>query len=140
MHKVEFRVLRNQYSVAVVAPHVEGTSLIELIEAFENKQGWGPAENSYDGIRVDRGFRRIMRQHYLGELDYSSDDKGPRTALLACQCMEIYCWPLLCAVDVDKSTVTWRQFEQPFRDERNYSAFGPFCFDCDGYHAAIGAI
>jgi hypothetical protein len=36
--------------------------------------------------------------------------------------------------------VTWTSFRQPYRSDRDYSAFGPFTFRRHDYEAAITAI
>jgi len=44
---------------------------------------------------------------------------------------------LLAAITTDYETLTWSQFEQPHRPERDYSAFGPFTFDWQDYKDAL---
>jgi hypothetical protein len=40
-------------------------------------------------------------------------------------------------VIVDETTVTWTEFEQPYRPGRDYTSFGPFVFSRTDYEAAI---
>jgi hypothetical protein len=43
-------------------------------------------------------------------------------------------------ITVDGDRVTWSQFEQPYRHERDYSAFGPFEFERRQYEEALAAL
>jgi hypothetical protein len=69
-----------------------------------------------------------------------------RVVLYVCGgCGEEGCWPLLTDVSVDASTVTWRNFQQPYRSETSVaghwdlSRLGPFVFDRAAYEAELDA-
>jgi hypothetical protein len=58
-------------------------------------------------------------------------------ALLACDCGDWGCWPLMARITVTERSVTWDAFEQPHRSTRDYTGFGPFRFDRRRYDAAL---
>jgi hypothetical protein len=57
--------------------------------------------------------------------------------LLGCNCSVADCWPLLATISLADGLVVWNQFRQPFRQEQDYSAFGPFVFDHNQYVNAV---
>ncbi len=57
--------------------------------------------------------------------------------LLGCACGEVGCWPLIASVSQRDDRVVWDEFMQPFRRDRDYSAFGPFLFSRAQYQDAV---
>jgi hypothetical protein len=57
--------------------------------------------------------------------------------LLGCTCGEVGCWPLIASVYQKDDTIRWDGFVQPYRRERDYSAFGPFTFSLAQYEDAV---
>ena len=47
------------------------------------------------------------------------------------------CWPLEAAIVVSDGVVTWTDFRQPHRQDRDYRALGPFVFDRPQYEEAV---
>ncbi|MEU7597086.1 hypothetical protein AB0B79_29265 [Streptomyces sp. NPDC039022] len=70
----------------------------------------------------------------------STGAMGDKRPLLGCECGELGCWPLMARVTVTADLVTWGGFEQPYRMERNYTAFGPLQFDRRQYDNALRAL
>lgn len=112
---------------------VNGAPLTTLIHAFENSHDLGPAD-AYGGL-VPSFFRfGPLDEHYLGR---SKHRPGAKVPLLGCECGEWGCWPLLAHVKTTSTAVEWSQFQQPFRNDRDYSEFGPFVFSKRAYEDAL---
>ena len=60
--------------------------------------------------------------------------------LLGCDCGEAGCWPLEDRIVRSDRQITWEQFKQPFRPERDYSSFGPFRFDIEQYRGSLAEL
>ena len=61
-------------------------------------------------------------------------------SVLGCNCGEVGCWRLRCRSDADGQRITWHDFLQPHRPDRDYSGFGPFRFDSTQYMSAISLL
>lgn len=110
-----------------VTPTVDGVSLTDLVEAYE-------ADQRFDVVGGYGGLVPAWSRTGLGE------HLGPgRTSLLACECGEVGCWPLQATIAVDGDVVTWSDYEQPHRPDRDYTGFGPHRFDLAQYEAAVAA-
>ncbi|HVK26188.1 MAG TPA: hypothetical protein VM677_32930 [Actinokineospora sp.] len=117
-----------------VVPRVDGMPLTELIDRFEIGAQMMPAGNAYGGL-IPLFFRfGPMNQHFHGR---STGAMGPKTPVLGCECGEWGCWPLMAHIIVTDELVTWDCFEQPHRDTRDYTGFGPFRFDRHHYDRAL---
>ncbi|MGW7661186.1 hypothetical protein [Streptomyces sp. NPDC054756] len=118
----------------VVVPHIDGTPLTELIDGFELAGGMKPAGDAYGGL-IPEFFRfGPMEEHFLGR---STSASGAKTPVLACECGEWGCWPLLARMTPAADLVVWDAFEQPHRPSRDYEAFGPFRFARASYEDAL---
>lgn len=119
----------------LVEPFVDGQSLVELVAAFEEGQRFQPS-GGYAGLVLSNFRFGELRQYLVGEQE---SWPGSRVPLLGCDCGEWGCWPLVATVTVQGDLVTWTDFEQPHRKERDYSGFGPYTFDARQYRAAVEA-
>jgi hypothetical protein len=117
-----------------VVPSVDGRPLVELIAAFEVRQGWAPA-GGYGGL-----FPGVFRLGPAVAYWLGTHPGGSRVIALGCECGELACWPLAVEVMTTAETVAWQNFEQPNRPERDYSGFGPFVFDREQYENAVATV
>ncbi|MFE9581188.1 hypothetical protein ACFYO1_32775 [Nocardia sp. NPDC006044] len=117
-----------------VMPRVDGVPLTDLIDRFEIEAGMQPAGGAYGGLIPTYLGDNQIDDHYRGKTAIATRSKIP---LLACECGEWVCWPLLAEIVVADDVVTWDKFEQPYRPQRDYSAFGPFRFDRRQYDDAL---
>lgn len=133
MNEVRFLVdEREDLDAHEVVPVIDGDLLTDLIEAFERAAGMEPT-GGYGGLIP--AFFDPLDQHFHGVR--SGVRPGAKTPLLACDCGEWGCWPLMARITVTDRSVTWDSFEQPHRSTRDYSGFGPFRFDRRRYDAAL---
>jgi hypothetical protein len=121
----------------VVTPVIDGRPLDDMIEDFENNNGFNDPAGGYGGI-IPSFFRfGPLDLHFLGTSPHRATEE---TIVLGCQCGEVGCWPLECEIKVDGDLVTWRGFRQPYRTERDYSQFGPFVFALGQYQEELGKL
>lgn len=119
-----------------VEPEVDGVLLstlaarYEKAHAFDRPGGYGP-------MAAGIAWSGDLDRYLFGE---QLPDDETKVALLGCGCGEAGCWPLLARVTVERRTVLWDEFEQPFEPERDYSDFGPFRFRRDEYEEAAAPI
>jgi len=124
--------------VVEVVPMVDGEPLTARIHRFERATGMETRDISYGGlIPASYRFGSASVHYFAGSESVVADGKSP---VLGCECGEWGCWPLLARVVVDQDAVTWTDFEQPHRRDRDYSGFGPFVFDRRAYEEAVAAI
>lgn len=109
----------------IVAPHVDGVALTELVEQFERSSAYTDPAGGYGGLVIDYYQFGPLDSYFLGLNDLWANGKVP---VLACQCGEVGCWPLMCKIEQAADAITWNEFEQPHRPKRNYMKFGPFSF------------
>lgn len=117
-----------------VTPRVDGVPLTDLIDTFEVAAGMRPAAGAYGGLVPAYFGSTRIDDHFSGKSTIATRSKTP---LLACECGEWVCWPLLAEIVVADDLVIWDHFEQPYRPERDYSSFGPFRFDRWHYDGAL---
>jgi hypothetical protein len=122
---------RADTSVRSLVPHVDGRSLLDLVDSHERRRGYD-VPGSYAPLLVPR---EEFRGYLLGERE-AWDGKVP---LLGCTCGEWGCWPLLARVVVAAGLVEWRDVGQPHRPERDYERFGSFVFVERDYRAVVEA-
>ena len=122
-----------QVDVAQVIPVIDGRPLVERVAAFEEARGYDPP-GGYGGL-VPSFFRfGDLARYFLGQQEPWTDKA---VAVLACDCGELGCWPLQTHISVSDETVSWQDFGQPHRPERDYADFGPFTFERRAYEAAV---
>jgi hypothetical protein len=121
-----------------VVPVVDGIELTDRIDEFELEQRMEPAgPGAYMGLSPAQCAP--TEAHYLGQ-NPSFVTKG-RAPLLGCGgCGEWACWPLWVRIVVGETTITWTEFEQPYREGRDHSRFGPFVFDRREYESALSEL
>ena len=139
MTSIDFQVrpFEDDNDCHVVTPVVAGVVLVGLVEEFERRQLFEPS-GGYGGL-IPEWFRFGSALTHFLAADGAYLDEG-RVPLLGCTCGEWGCWPLLVRITLDDEKVTWSDFRQPHRPDRDYSGFGPFVFKRRDYFDAIGAI
>lgn len=136
MASIEFvvRAAAESDRVMAVVPFLDGADLVELAATYEGQRGFDVV-GGYNGI-IPANFRfGPLVDYFIGAEGHWPG--GGRIAVLGCSCGEVGCWPLYATVGTSTTTVTWRNFKQPFRAERDYSGFGPFKFDREEYEGAV---
>ncbi|MDR2239018.1 MAG: hypothetical protein LBE33_01065 [Zoogloeaceae bacterium] len=82
----------------------------------------------------------------LGKDQYDGSEEGEeqgKSLILGCKCGFDDDWPLYARIIISKHTVTWKDFENPFRAQGSrmgvwsYEALGPFVFDKKSYMKAV---
>jgi hypothetical protein len=123
---------------------VNGVELPDLVREAELPSAQADEEEEMAGnyIGLVAGYMRIdLAGQFLGGRGTPMfDGSGEKTALLGCGCGEVGCSPLMARVTVTDDNVTWDDFEQPTRPDRDYEGFGPFTFDRAQYERALMAI
>ncbi|HKH23013.1 MAG TPA: hypothetical protein VKA88_05280 [Solirubrobacterales bacterium] len=120
---------------------VNGTELPELVREVElpaaREEGDEALAGGYVGLVP--GYVRVdLASQFLGGGGARLyEDADERTQLLGCGCGEVGCSPLLARITVTDDTVTWQDFEQPQREDWDYSDLGPFTFDRAQYERAL---
>ena len=115
-----------------VVPVVDGIRLTDRIHEFERAAKMETRASSYRGLIPAYYKFGPAEAHYVGR-----GGRHDKVVLLGCECGEWGCWPLLATVELTEATVTWQDFEQPYRKSRDYSGFGPFEFDRHEYLSAL---
>lgn len=135
INQLGFEVYRFFGTLAII-PQIDGERLNMLVGEFERQSGMEPADG-YGGL-LPSGFRYgALDRYFIGDPEYPDYWIGlGGIYLLGCKdCGDVGCWPIVCSIVADDTTVTWKDFRQPHRPNRNYSAFGPFTFDRTAYEA-----
>lgn len=134
---LSFKCELNIDDAAMVTPCVDGTSLVDLVTAFEQKNGYDDPAGGYAGI-VPWHFRLgPLPSYFLGaEEPVNGGEQGEIYALF-CECGEAGCWPLAAHVRINENSVVWERFAQPYRPKRDYRTFGPFEFDKTSYDRVL---
>ena len=116
-----------------IVPHVDGTSLPNLVSAYEARNCYAPTGN-YGGLPAYGFAYGPLEPYFLGQAadDFWTEIGG--IYLLGClHCGEVGCWPLVAEVKCSTDHVVWTRFQQPHRPERDYARFGPFVFEKQSY-------
>lgn len=127
--------LSSNEPVRSIVPIVNGVRLTILAEEFERAHRYDPA-GGYAGI-VPQHFNFGPLDRYFMAEAAGSILKDGRCYLLGCECGEVGCWPLEARIVLGEGQISWKDFVQPFRPKRDYSAFGPFRFDPAQYRQAV---
>lgn len=114
----------------VAIPFINGQSLIDIIKEIE-LQYEPDIAGSYDGYRPDL---------LLNELNKGLHQDTYKTKILECECGVDGCWSLLMKVSKTENTIVWSNFNQPLRDNWDYSSLPSFEFNKDEYDIAIGQL
>jgi hypothetical protein len=137
MQRLTFDAGPSELANLVIVPRIDGTSLIELITAYEDARRFDVV-GGYGGLIPAYFDYGPLDRYFIAGLPWSNGTAMPALYLLGCSCGEVGCWPLGCTVEVRATAVIWRDFNQEHRPNRDYSGFGPFCFDRADYLRAIG--
>jgi hypothetical protein len=119
-----------------VEPVVDGRLLSVMVNDFEIEHAMKPAGGYAGIVPAYYGFGPLL-PYYLGRPEGGPWHGDYGIAVLGCSCGEVGCWPLQVQVQITGETVRWFDFVQPHRPDRDYSEFGPFDFDLDGYASAV---
>ncbi len=120
-----------------VVPIVDGRELTDIVHEFEHEHGMEKRAASYGGLIPSFFKFGPLDRHFLGGLQSAQPRKVP---LLGCNCGEWGCWPLMARITLAGGNVTWSEFEQPYRKERDYRGLGPFMFDAAQYEDALATL
>ncbi|BDI34007.1 hypothetical protein CCAX7_60580 [Capsulimonas corticalis] len=157
MDTIEFKLVKDSEIYADKAPSpavaifVNGRSLIDLAREIElpfaEAEGRTTDAGNYAWLRLN--WLHGPWEHFHGTAE-SEFYYRAKTNLLECgDCGVSGCWPLLARIEVKKTIVVWKKFEQPYRRKKyassrvkhwNYDIFGPFRFDREQYETALKAM
>lgn len=130
-----FDVATVEGGARALVPTVDGESLVDLVAAFESRRGYEPS-GGYAGIIPAHFDFGDLTRYYEAREDRQWPSPG-HAWLLGCDCGEVGCWPLAARIAVTTDSVTWSDFSQEHRPDRDYQGFGPFVFDRDQYARAV---
>lgn len=135
MSALAFEVVTVEGGAKALVPTINGQSLLALVAAFESQRGYEPAGGYAGLIPAHFNFGDLTRYYEARE---DRQWPGPEHAwLLGCDCGDVGCWPLTAHIAITPDHVTWSQFSQEHRPDRDYDGFGPFTFDRDQYASAV---
>jgi hypothetical protein len=139
---LRFKVDRLPGGAVRLEPVIDGHALSDMAAQFEQSHGYEPA-GGYGGI-IPRHLRSgPVNAYFLGQ---PSDklwrpDGSSGLWVLGCKhCWEVGCWGLLADIRIQDHGVVWDRFTHNHRAQRDYHAFGPFCFDLRQYTAELDAM
>lgn len=118
--------LENGVRALSIVTVVDDIRLTKLIGEFERNRSYQPT-GGYAG-RVPDHFNFGPLERYFMAEDPTPPLEKVGHYLLGCSCGEVGCWPLTARIEVDVRLVSWSEFKQPFRPDRDYSDFGPLDF------------
>jgi hypothetical protein len=123
---------------------VNGRDLRDLVRNAELPFATAERHPDIAGGYAGVGAELLMSDHFLGhgQGTYKGDvlerESAPnRVAVLACECGEVGCWPLIVSIDVDEDIVNRSAFHQPYRRNWTYGTLVPFTFHRAEYEAAL---
>ena len=120
---------------------VNGRDLADLAREVELPFALRDGQSDIAGSYMGLSPREVLypSSQLLGDPDLGlSAHETTKTTLLACGgCGEPGCWPLLAHVHIEEAVVRWSGFEQPYRQQWDLTALGPFTFDRSQYEAAL---
>jgi hypothetical protein len=137
-NEISFKIDQIKDDIWSITPCIDGAPLTILITQFELSKGFADPAGGYGGLVPS--FNRFGRldRHFCGEArKRGMSDKDGEIWVLACECGEVGCWPLMTSVTRMAGGYQWSDFRQPHRPERNYDGFGPFVFDKAQYEYAV---
>lgn len=133
-----FEVVTIDGGARALVPIIDGQSLVDLVAAYEAQHGFEPA-GGYAGIIPAHFNFGDLTRYYEAREDRQWPSPG-HAWLLGCACGEVGCWPLTARIVVGADVVTWSDFSQEHRTERDYGGFGPFVFDRAQYATAVAGV
>ena len=139
-HQLSFRISQLTGGAKVVVPYIDGTSLCDQVAAFEAEHGYDDPAGGYGGIVPEYMNYGPLDDYFLARGVSAARSEGGAQYLLACECGEAGCWPLMGRITALDARYRWDSFHNPFRMTRDYRAFGPFVFERCEYEAAISQL
>ena len=130
-----FEVVAVEGGAKALVPTIDGHSLLTMVAAFESQRGYEPA-GGYAGIIPAHFNFGDLTRYYEAREDRQWPSPG-HAWLLGCDCGEVGCWPLTARIAVTPDNVTWSNFSQEHRPDRDYVGFGPFTFTRRQYASAL---
>jgi hypothetical protein len=127
MNEIELRMEDEEVRI-----RVDGRDLVDVVREIELPQATADGQPQIAGT-----YRGLAAWQWEGFPDVSGDGHA---ALLGCECGEVGCWPLEARISRQGDTVVWSDFRQPYRENWDFSALGPFVFPAARYDAALAAI
>lgn len=123
---------------------VNGVDLLDQVRAIEEPFALAEGHPNIAGTYAPLPHADFARRRdaFMGAPSIWPSDGS--TVLYVCSgCGEEGCWPLLAKITPTDTTVTWRDFSQPYRAEQSaaghwdHSLLGPFVFDRLSYEAEL---
>ncbi|WP_374566178.1 hypothetical protein [Ideonella sp.] len=114
---------------------IDGCNFIDLVREVEQPQAKRLGQLSIAGAYEWVANTAALRK----ELAEGGQDPDDKIMVLACECGEPGCWPLLARIQVNEAEVVWSEFEQPHRGPDSaaghwrYDELGPFVFSRTKY-------
>lgn len=132
-----FDVQNFEADAVSITPCIDGVRLSNLVAEYEIENSFVPS-GGYGGIIPEYFNYGPLDQYFLGHnehWEFWTEIGG--IYVLGCDCGEVGCWPLECGISISAKEITWRNFRQPHRSERDYSKFGPYVFDRAQYEEEL---
>jgi len=141
MNQIRFRRIETDALLAYEIL-IDERLLVDTVRAYEqpfaDATGRSDLAGQYTTIPMQWSYS--LWDHFLGDPTIVAED-DEKVALLICSvCGEVGCWPLLARVEANEKAIVWSEFEQPHRQDWNYSRFGPFVFERSQYEEALSEI
>jgi hypothetical protein len=140
MNRLTFNIADDQGSVAIT-PAIDGIALTALVTDFEHANGYSDPAGGYGGIIPAYFSYGPLDCYFRGKGgNQGESDRDSEIYVLACDCGEVGCWPLMASVVATERGYRWEGFRQPHRPNRDYSAFGPFEFERQQYEHEVDGL
>ena len=137
MNKIGFKVEHREYGGKEIIPIIDDKSLISILKDFEfvfaKSEGSPKIAGQYGGIYLSNSISPT--KYFLGE-NLLAENKN-KTLILLCDCACEGCWDFLARIKVQKSVVTWNEFEQIHRENWDYQKLKTFTFEREQYEKAL---
>lgn len=140
MNRLSFDLIDKEGAVAIT-PSIDGVALSALVTDFERSNGYSDPAGGYGGIVPAFFSYGPLEMYFRGQAGNQGEgDRDDEIYVLACDCGEVGCWPLMASVVPTEDGYRWEGFRQPHRPSRDYSAFGPFEFERRQYEDEISSL
>ena len=137
MNRLAFELTDNK-GVIAITPSIDGIALSTLVTDFEEASGYHDPAGGYGGLVPAFLSYGPLDTYFRGQAgNQGESDRDNEIYVLACDCGEVGCWPLVASVVETSQGYRWESFRQPYRPKRDYSAFGPFEFERQHYEGEI---
>jgi hypothetical protein len=116
---------------------VDGKSPSSKVAEFEAANGYTDLAGGYGGLVPEYFNFGPLLVYFCGQAGQGGCDMDREIHVLACDCGEVGCRPLMTSVRRLGTSYRWSAFDQPHRPQRNYQAFGPFIFEQHQHENAV---